>query len=106
MSVRYRSHDGWAVGGGKRRLDKRARRQEGKRCSGCLDTHKDRFHLSNEALVLNGPGRHRKRERKVFGTVKEDQGTNERDEPNNKWLRLAIKSCDCPRKILLSPLLH
>ena len=42
-------------------------RQEGERCSECLDTHKDRYHLSNEALVLNGPGGHRKRERKVFG---------------------------------------
>ena len=34
-------------------------------------------------------------------TVKEGQGSNARDEPNNKWLRLAIKSCDHPRKISL-----
>ena len=50
-----------------RQEGKRARGQEGKRCSGHLDTHEDRYHLSNEALVLNEPGGHRKRERKVFG---------------------------------------
>ena len=65
--------DGWL--GGKWKLDKRARGQEGKRArgqegkrhSGHLDTHEDRYHLLNETLVLNGPGGHRKRERKVFG---------------------------------------
>ena len=39
--------------------------QEGKRCSGHLGTHEDRYHLLNENLVLNGPGGHRRCKKKV-----------------------------------------
>ena len=47
-------------GGGKKGEGKRCERCEGcERHSECLGTHENRYHLSNEALALNGLGGHR-----------------------------------------------
>ena len=47
-------------GGGKKGEGERCERREGcERCSECLGTHENRYHLSNKALALNGLGRHR-----------------------------------------------
>ena len=61
-SMRFRSH-GWVVGGGEKAWGQEVQEVQEVRCkrrSGCLGTHEDRYHLSNEALVLNGLGGHRK----------------------------------------------
>ena len=75
-SMRCRSHSG-AVGGGEARQEvEGVRKCEGKRCEGCerhsecLGTHKYRYHLSNEALALNGLGRHRKMQEKKYLMVR------------------------------------
>ena len=65
--------------GGKMRGQGGARKCEGERCercegcerhSECLGTHKYRYHLSNEALALNGLGRHRKMQEKKYLMVR------------------------------------
>ena len=63
-STRCRSHGGvvgkMRGGGGEKGEGERYERCEGcERRSECLGTHENRYHLSNEALDLNGLGGHR-----------------------------------------------
>ena len=58
-----RGRGGKTRGGGGGAKKVRARGARGargcERCSECLGTHENRYHLSNEALALNGLGGHR-----------------------------------------------